>query len=89
MFDKITCPLRRALWVSCIGLILIYTVNFYTGMILVAHYKDCDPITSKEITGSDEILPLYITTVMGHLKGLTGFFVAGIFAASLGYVGHE
>ncbi|XP_018569267.1 sodium-coupled monocarboxylate transporter 1-like isoform X2 [Anoplophora glabripennis] len=77
---------RKALWVSCGGLILIYTINFYTGMILVAHYKTCDPITSKEINASDEILPLYIITIMGHFKGLTGFFVAGMFAASLGTV---
>ncbi|KAK4878986.1 hypothetical protein RN001_007132 [Aquatica leii] len=77
---------RKALWVSSIGLILIYTINFYTGMILVSHYKDCDPIRSKEITGSDEILPLYIMSELGHMRGITGFFVAGIFAASLGTV---
>ncbi|KAJ8940079.1 hypothetical protein NQ314_010913 [Rhamnusium bicolor] len=55
-------------------------------MILVAHYRDCDPIKSKEVSSSDEILPLYIISIMGHLKGITGFFVAGIFAASLGTV---
>lgn len=73
-----------ALWVSCVGLILIYTINFYTGMVLVAHYRNCDPIRSHEIAASDEILPLYIISELGHMKGITGFFVAGIFAASLG-----
>lgn len=53
-------------------------------MIIVAHYKDCDPLQSGQISASDEILPYYVITVMGHLKGVTGFFVAGIFAASLG-----
>ncbi|KAJ8917425.1 hypothetical protein NQ315_005471 [Exocentrus adspersus] len=77
---------RRALWVSSAGLILIYSINFYTGMIIVVNYKDCDPLSTKEISASDEILPLYIITIMGALKGLTGFFVAGIFAASLGTV---
>lgn len=76
--------LRRALWTSCFGLILIYLINFYTGMILVAHYKDCDPVKAKEIGASDEILPLYVLDELGHFKGITGFFVAGIFAASLG-----
>lgn len=54
-------------------------------MIMVAHYKDCDPLQSGQISASDEILPYYVITVMGHLKGVTGFFVAGIFAASLGW----
>ncbi|CAH0557553.1 unnamed protein product [Brassicogethes aeneus] len=77
---------RKALWTSCFGLILVYTINFYTGMIMVAHYKDCDPLESGQIRASDEILPLYVITTLGHFKGMTGFFVAGIFAASLGTV---
>uniref|UniRef100_A0A6P7F9A0 Sodium-coupled monocarboxylate transporter 2 n=1 Tax=Diabrotica virgifera virgifera TaxID=50390 RepID=A0A6P7F9A0_DIAVI len=77
---------RKAIWTSAIGLILIYSINFYTGMIMVANYRDCDPLTNGEISASDEILPYYIITVMGHMRGLTGFFVAGIFAASLGTV---
>ncbi|CAH1113734.1 unnamed protein product [Psylliodes chrysocephalus] len=77
---------RKAIWTSAIGLVLIYSINFYTGMIMVTHYKDCDPLTSKQISASDEILPYYIINEMGHMKGLTGFFVAGIFAASLGTV---
>ncbi|KAJ8951905.1 hypothetical protein NQ318_019884 [Aromia moschata] len=77
---------RPTLWTSCVGLILVYTVNFYTGMILVGHYRGCDPIRSGAIQGADEILPLYVISVMGSLKGVTGFFVAGIFAASLGTV---
>lgn len=53
-------------------------------MILVAHYRNCDPIKSGEIGAYDEILPLYILSELGDMKGITGFFVAGIFAASLG-----
>lgn len=54
-------------------------------MIMVAHYKDCDPIKAGNVVASDELLPLYVISELGHLKGITGFFVAGIFAASLGY----
>lgn len=56
------------------------------GMIMVAHYKDCDPIKAGNIGASDELLPLFVISKLGHYKGITGFFVAGIFAASLGYV---
>lgn len=77
---------RSALWTSCFGLIFIYTINFYIGMILIANYKECDPLANGEISSADEVLPLYIISIMGHLKGVTGFFVAAIFAASLGTV---
>lgn len=76
--------ISSALWVSCIGLIMVYTINFYTGMIMVTHYLHCDPLKSNKIIAKDEILPLYVMAEMGHLQGIPGFFVAGIFAASLG-----
>lgn len=34
--------------------------------------------------GSDRLLPLYVVHQLGHARGMPGFFVAGIFAASLG-----
>ncbi|KAJ9580889.1 hypothetical protein L9F63_023934, partial [Diploptera punctata] len=77
---------RVALWVSCGGLILIFTINFYTGMIIYAQYHDCDPLQTNRITQSDQLLPLYIMSEIGHLRGVPGYFVAGIFAASLGTV---
>ncbi|XP_076180480.1 sodium-coupled monocarboxylate transporter 1 isoform X2 [Ptiloglossa arizonensis] len=77
---------RTALWVSAFGMILIYTVNFLTGMVLYSTYKDCDPRLIGYINSQDQLLPLYVMNVMGSLKGLPGFFVAGIFAASLGTV---
>ncbi|XP_076684546.1 sodium-coupled monocarboxylate transporter 1 [Andrena cerasifolii] len=77
---------RTALWVSAFGMIIIYTVNFLTGMVLYSTYKDCDPLLAGHISGQDQLLPLYVMNFMGSLKGVPGFFVAGIFAASLGTV---
>ncbi|XP_033198342.1 sodium-coupled monocarboxylate transporter 1-like [Bombus vosnesenskii] len=77
---------RTALWVSAFGMIIIYTVNFLTGMVLYSTYKDCDPLLAGYISGQDQLLPLYVMNFMGSLKGVPGFFVAGIFAASLGTV---
>lgn len=77
---------RSALWVSAAFLIGIFTVNFYTGAILYAEYRDCDPVQSHVISATDQLLPLYVMNALGHLQGLPGFFVAGIFAASLGTV---
>jgi len=53
---------------------------------MYAAYHDCDPLRSKEIAARDELLPLYVMTYMGHLQGVPGLFVAGIFSASLGTV---
>nr|CAD7452226.1 unnamed protein product [Timema tahoe] len=77
---------RTSLWVSCFGLVLIFTINFYTGMIMYSEYHSCDPLKIEVITDSDQLLPLFVMNSMGHLKGVPGFFVAGIFSASLGTV---
>lgn len=62
----------------------MYSINFYTGMIMVAEYLTCDPVKTGEILAKDELLPLYVMSRMSSMKGVPGFFVAGIFAASLG-----
>ncbi|XP_069697681.1 sodium-coupled monocarboxylate transporter 1-like [Periplaneta americana] len=83
---KDTEQVKRALWVSCVGLILIFTINFYTGMLMYVEYHDCDPLRSNRITASDQLLPLYVMSTMGNMHGIPGIFVAGIFSASLGTV---
>lgn len=66
------------------GLALIFFINFYTGLTMYAHYKDCDPLLSGEIGNRDELLPFYIMDVFNKITFVNGLFVAGIFAASLG-----
>lgn len=44
---------RSALWVSAAFLIGIFTVNFYTGAILFAEYRDCDPVRSHVSTEAE------------------------------------
>ncbi|XP_075969576.1 sodium-coupled monocarboxylate transporter 1-like [Anticarsia gemmatalis] len=77
---------RVALWVSAIIMIAVYSVNFITGAVLAVHYADCDPIQAGMINASDRLLPLYVVHQLGGTRGVPGFFVAGIFAASLGTV---
>ncbi|KAI4465475.1 sodium-coupled monocarboxylate transporter [Holotrichia oblita] len=83
---------RTALWVSCVGLILIFTINFYTGMILVTHYKDCDPVKAGTIHASDELLPLYVFVVerLGSVlqiaisfNGMVGGVTLGLFSLGM------
>lgn len=48
------------------------------------YIKQCNIPQNGDITGSDRLLPLYVVRELGHARGVPGFFVAGIFAASLG-----
>lgn len=75
-----------ALIFSIIGLVFVFTINFYTGLTVFKHYADCDPVRSGHIVAKDELLPFYIMDVFSDIKFVNGFFVAGIFAASLGTV---
>lgn len=62
----------------------IFIVNFYTGLILYAEYKDCNPFSAGNIGAKDELLPFYIMDRFNEFPFVNGVFVAGIFAASLG-----
>ncbi|XP_075214771.1 sodium-coupled monocarboxylate transporter 1-like isoform X2 [Lycorma delicatula] len=77
---------RRALWISSISLVVVLSINFYTGMIMYHNYEKCDPLKINVISASDQLLPLFVKDSLGSFKGLQGLFVAGIFAASLGTV---
>lgn len=67
-----------------LGLVFVFTINFYTGLTVFKHYADCDPVLSGQIVAKDELLPFYIMDVFSNITFVNGFFVAGIFAASLG-----
>ncbi|KAM3963394.1 sodium-coupled monocarboxylate transporter 1 [Aphomia sociella] len=77
---------RTALWASAVGLTAVYSINFATGAVLAGHYANCDPIQAGIINGSDQLLPFFVVQELGGARGVPGFFVAGIFAASLGTV---
>lgn len=75
---------KKALIYSIIGLVVVFILNFYTGLTVFNHYSQCDPLKSGQITAKDQLLPHYVMDVFGHIPFMTGLFVAGIFAASLG-----
>ncbi|XP_055607191.1 LOW QUALITY PROTEIN: sodium-coupled monocarboxylate transporter 1 [Uranotaenia lowii] len=77
---------KVAVCLAILGLIVVFLFNFYTGLMTFAHYAECDPLRSGQITEKDQLVPFYVMDVFGHIKFMTGIFVAGIFAASLGTV---
>lgn len=79
-------PAKIALGFAIIGLVIVFLMNFYTGLLVYTHYHDCDPYQSGKIGGTDQLLPFYIVNTYEKIYSIAGIFVAGIFAASLGTV---
>ncbi|XP_058065900.1 sodium-coupled monocarboxylate transporter 1 [Anopheles bellator] len=77
---------KQALYLAVFGLIAVFLMNFYTGLMTFAHYSECDPLAAGQIAAKDQLLPYYVMDVFGHIKFMAGIFVSGIFAASLGTV---
>ncbi|XP_034480541.1 sodium-coupled monocarboxylate transporter 1 [Drosophila innubila] len=77
---------KIALGFAIIGLIIVFLLNFYTGLMVFNHYADCDPLLVDRITASDQLLPYYVINTYENIYTIAGIFVAGIFAASLGTV---
>ncbi|KAH8378913.1 hypothetical protein KR009_002053 [Drosophila setifemur] len=77
---------KIALGFAIIGLIAVFLLNFYTGLMVYAHYSDCDPLAAGKISATDQLLPFYVINTYEHIYSVAGIFVAGIFAASLGTV---
>ncbi|KAF4521507.1 hypothetical protein B566_EDAN001807 [Ephemera danica] len=77
---------RRALWVNCLGLVALLVILCWGGLVMYAKYADCDPLRSKQIQASDQLLPLFVMETMHDLPGIPGLFVAGIFSGALSTV---
>ena len=52
---------------------------------MYAVYANCDPLTAEEIQRNGQVLLYYVTDKLHHLKGMSGFMSACIFAGSLRY----
>lgn len=77
---------KVALTLSIFGLVLVFLMNFYTGLMTFTKYGTCDPLKAGKIDAIDQLVPLYVMETFGHFTTFVGIFVAGIFAASLGTV---
>lgn len=77
---------RIALTLSILGLVIVFLMNFYTGLMTFAKYGTCDPFRAGKIEAIDQLVPFYVMETFAQFTTFVGIFVAGIFAASLGTV---
>ncbi|MCL4130426.1 UNVERIFIED_CONTAM: hypothetical protein GTU68_022481 [Idotea baltica] len=73
----------RALWINCIGFVVLILTCAFGGLVIYTKYADCDPVSSKLVSKADQILPFFVMDALGEFKGLPGLFVAGIFSGAL------
>ncbi|XP_021372070.1 sodium-dependent multivitamin transporter-like isoform X2 [Mizuhopecten yessoensis] len=57
----------------------------FEGIIAYAyfHSKGCDPLASKQITNSNQVIPFMVLDIFKTLPGMSGLFLASLFSASL------
>ncbi|XP_026465208.1 LOW QUALITY PROTEIN: sodium-coupled monocarboxylate transporter 1-like [Ctenocephalides felis] len=66
------------------GILSIVSMSCYTGLVIYAMFHNCDPVTNKDISKADQLLPYFVMKVTsGKIPGLPGLFVSGVFSAAL------
>ncbi|CAN8021542.1 unnamed protein product, partial [Ixodes persulcatus] len=61
-------------------------VTSFTGLVMYANFRHCDPLKACRISKQDQVLPHFVMVYLGHVQGLPGLFVAGIFSGALSTV---
>uniref|UniRef100_T1HMC2 Sodium/solute symporter n=1 Tax=Rhodnius prolixus TaxID=13249 RepID=T1HMC2_RHOPR len=74
---------RLALCLLCLGVTAFTALNGVIGLIIYTKYKGCDPLSSEAINRPDQIVPLFVLEVSGHIRGLPGLFMSGVVCAAL------
>lgn len=66
-----------------IGMGVFVSVCCYAGLLIYAHYYQCDPTSVGLVKTDDQLFPHYVMETVGHLQGIPGLFIAGVFGAAL------
>ncbi|KYB27649.1 Putative sodium-dependent multivitamin transporter-like Protein [Tribolium castaneum] len=74
---------RIAIAIFTVGVVFFISMCCFAGLLLFGTYHDCDPLAANRISNSDQLLPLFVVETAGHLRGVPGLFIAGVFGAAL------
>ncbi|XP_029174908.1 sodium-coupled monocarboxylate transporter 1 [Nylanderia fulva] len=68
-----------------ISVMVFISICCWCGLVLLAWWSSpkCDPRVSGLITADDQLLPAYVMEIAGHLHGIPGLFISGVFGAAL------
>ncbi|EDW87340.1 sodium-coupled monocarboxylate transporter 1 isoform X2 [Drosophila yakuba] len=74
---------RTSIAYFVVGAVIFYTVLSFLGLLIFHMYKDCDPLSAGHIMNNDQLVPLFVVQSVGHIYGMPGLFIAGLFGAGL------
>jgi len=74
---------QTAIYLNVLGLSIIMFLTMLTGMIAYAYFQDCDPFSAGFISKTDQTIPYLAVKILSNWPGLTGIYVAGVYAGSL------
>lgn len=66
-----------------VGIVLFLSFCVFAGLLIYSFYRHCDPLTAGLIQNDDQLFPVYVMQTIGHLRGVPGLFIAGVFGAAL------
>ncbi|XP_076067717.1 sodium-coupled monocarboxylate transporter 1-like [Oratosquilla oratoria] len=77
---------QRLCFLFWFGVLILWTIFNFSGLVAYAQYKDCDPLTAGLIDKKDGIIPFLVLDQFGNGLGLVGLFVAAIYGGVLSSV---
>lgn len=75
---------RGAVLINTLGVIILITVTSLCGIVMFAYYaqKGCDPLQSKMVANSNQLIPYFVMEILGY-PGLPGLFISCLFSGAL------
>ncbi|XP_076089792.1 sodium-coupled monocarboxylate transporter 1-like [Mytilus galloprovincialis] len=75
---------RKAVMMNCVGVFIMITMSCVAGISVFAYYADkgCDPLANTDIKNSNQIIPYFVSEMLGF-PGIPGLFIAGLFCGAL------
>ncbi|ESO00062.1 hypothetical protein HELRODRAFT_83724 [Helobdella robusta] len=80
---KTLADAKKSVWMAAVTTALFLILVCLIGLVAYAYYATCDPFLEGRITKYDQLIPLYVMDIVGHLHGLPGLFIAATFSAAL------
>jgi sodium-coupled monocarboxylate transporter 8/12 len=74
---------KLSVGIFTVGVVFFISMCCFAGVLVFSTYYDCDPLTANRISNSDQLIPLFVVETAGHLRGVPGLFIAGVFGAAL------
>lgn len=76
----------RTVVIFFVAVTVMLFINCGIGLIMYAHYANCDPVRAHILPNYDKLLLKFVQSVAGKMTGMPGLFVAALFCASLSIV---